>query len=142
MHRFVTPVVYSGYHQAIKKGYLSKTDSDLIAAARPGTGAKKQMEIPSEESVKLLIENSDGIWKAFWSIAVKTGIRLGELTTLHHKILEKNDISRISGQNKTPDQGGFSLARGRLNQPLLLPLLHPFLGYRTIDCAVLRFAFT
>ena len=28
-------------------------------------------------------------------------------TTLHHKILEKNDMSRIYGQNKTPDQGGF-----------------------------------
>ena len=67
---------------AIKKGYLLKTQSDLIDPARPVKGAKKQIEIPSEESVKKLIDNSDDFWKAFWMVSATTGARLGELTAL------------------------------------------------------------
>ena len=106
-HHFVTYTNIVTW--AIKKGYLSKTDSDLIAAARPGTGAKKQMEIPSEESVKLLIENSEGIWKAFWSIAVTTGIRLGELTALPWKNVHLNEGRIYVGQS--------TQRNGKISQP-------------------------
>ena len=67
---------------AIKKGYLYKTQKDMLAHAKPAKGVKKKIEIPEEESVKQFIEVSDEFWKPFWMIAASTGARLGELTAL------------------------------------------------------------
>lgn len=67
---------------AIKKGYLYKTQKDMLAHAKPAKGVKKKIEIPEEESVKQFIELSDEFWKPFWMIAASTGARLGELTAL------------------------------------------------------------
>ena len=65
---------------AVKKDYLAKTQIDIIANARPAKGQKKQIEIPSEESVAKLIELSCNFWRPFWAISASTGARLGELT--------------------------------------------------------------
>ena len=67
---------------AVKKDYLAKTQIDIIANARPAKGQKKQIEIPSEESVAKLIELSCNFWRPFWAISASTGARLGELTAL------------------------------------------------------------
>jgi len=67
---------------AIKKGYLYKTQKDMLAHAKPAKGVKKKIEIPEEEAVKQFIELSDEFWKPFWMIAASTGARLGELTAL------------------------------------------------------------
>jgi len=79
-HHFVTYTNVISW--AIKKGYLYKTQKDMIANAKPGRGVKKKIEIPDEASVKKLIECSDDFWKPFWMIAASTGARLGELTAL------------------------------------------------------------
>ena len=67
---------------SVKKGFLARNQADLIANARPAKGRKKQIEIPSEESVAKLIELSCNFWKPFWAISASTGARLGELTAL------------------------------------------------------------
>ena len=65
---------------AVKKGYLAKTQIDIIVNARPAKGQKKQIELPPEESVAKLIELSCNFWRPFWAISASTGARLGELT--------------------------------------------------------------
>ena len=67
---------------SVKKGFLARNQADLIANARPAKGRKKQIEIPSEESVAKLIELSCNFWRPFWAISASTGARLGELTAL------------------------------------------------------------
>ena len=67
---------------SVKKGFLARNQADLIANARPAKGRKKQIEIPSEESVSKLIELSCNFWRPFWAISASTGARLGELTAL------------------------------------------------------------
>ena len=89
---------------SVKKGFLARNQADLIANARPAKGRKKQIEIPSEESVAKLIELSCNFWRPFWAISASTGARLGELTALPWRNVHLNR-GRIYIEQSTTNTG-------------------------------------
>ncbi|MDC0400110.1 site-specific integrase [Alphaproteobacteria bacterium] len=76
---------------AIKKGYLYKTQKDMLSHAKPAKGKKKKIEIPEEASVKQFIEMSNDFWKPFWIISATTGARVSELTALKWQNVHLNE---------------------------------------------------
>ena len=57
MHHFVTYTTL--IHWAIKHNYLASWQRDLISNARPAKPGKTRINIPTEDAVRALIENSD-----------------------------------------------------------------------------------
>jgi len=89
---------------AIEKGYLFNTQSDIILKAKPRRVGVKEQAIPSENSVKKLIECSESFWKPFWMIKATVGPRVSELTALPWKNVHLNEGHIYIGQ-KTDDEG-------------------------------------
>ena len=89
MHHFVTYTTL--IHWAIKHNYLASWQRDLISNARPAKPGKTRINIPTEDAVRALIENSDDFWKPFWMIAATTGARLSELRALEWRNVHLNE---------------------------------------------------
>ena len=112
---------------SVKKGFLARNQADLIANARPAKGRKKQIEIPSEESVSKLIELSCNFWRPFWAISASTGARLGELTALPWRNVHLNR-GRIYIEQSTTRTGAISQPKTR-NAYRELPIEENIVGW-------------
>ncbi len=93
----------------LKKGYSKKTIDNFLAVLRKSLGTAndwydcpipkvKLFKTPTEEikhltleECKLLLNNADGIWKDAILIALKTGVRLGELIALSWEDINFNN---------------------------------------------------
>ena len=104
-HYYVT--IKNLVNWAIKRRYLHPSMASEINDAKPGRGARKEMQIPSEESVKQLIHRSCDFWKPFWALAATVGPRLSELTALPWSNVHLNEGYIYIGQ-KTEDDGTIS----------------------------------
>ena len=124
-HHFVTFTNIISW--SIKKGYLFKTQADIIAPARPARGSKTQIEIPSEESVKAFIKYSDDFWKSFWIISATTGARVSELTALKWQNVYLNE-GRIYIEASTQRNGVIDAPKTR-NAYRELPIGSEVIGY-------------
>ena len=87
---------------AIKHGYLAPDHIyKYVEEARPITVQPDEVQIPSETSVKKLIECSDDFWKPFFLLVASTGLRCGEAVALPWRNVRLNEgIIRIDRARK------------------------------------------